>query len=82
MIRILNRQRRVHVSLSRVREQIAVLRDSLGATGRDLSVVFVDDARMKKACQQYEQRNKTTDILSFPAHEADVRDCLRVLSKY
>lgn len=36
----------------------------------DVSIAFVDDAAMKKLNRQYRGRNKTTDVLTFPADES------------
>jgi probable rRNA maturation factor len=35
----------------------------------DVSIAFVDDEAMKKLNRQFRQKNRTTDVLTFPADE-------------
>ena len=35
----------------------------------DLSIAFVGDGRMRRANKKYKGKNRTTDVLSFPAEE-------------
>jgi probable rRNA maturation factor len=35
----------------------------------DVSIAFVDDEAMKKLNRQFRHKNKTTDVLTFPADE-------------
>jgi probable rRNA maturation factor len=54
-----------------VNEVIAALKRAraLPYTVSEVSINFVDDAEMTKLNRQYRQKNKTTDVLTFEAHD-------------
>ena len=52
-----------------------------GGAISDVSIAFVDDASMQQLNKRYRRRNRTTDVLTFPADEsyADPRATKRPL---
>ena len=53
-----------------------------GGAISDVSIAFVDDASMQQLNKRYRRRNRTTDVLTFPADEsyADPRATKRPLT--
>lgn len=64
---ILNQQRRVRVSISRLEKFLAVARKRLRLAPRSLTVALVSDAQIKRWNRAYRGKNRPTDVLSFPA---------------
>ncbi|MGA7842098.1 MAG: rRNA maturation RNase YbeY [Candidatus Acidiferrales bacterium] len=64
---ILNQQRRVRVSISRLEKFLAVARKRLRLAPRSLTVALVTDAQIKRWNRAYRGKNRPTDVLSFPA---------------
>ena len=55
------------------REISAFTRKVLRAVGREVdevSIAFVDDAQMKSLNRKFRRKNKTTDVLTFPADDS------------
>ena len=70
-VEILNRQRRYAIqtaNLSRIAD--AVLDDRRRA-GSDLSIVVTNDARLRALNRDYRDKDRPTDVLSFPYEEED-----------
>lgn len=55
------------------REALAAIRRAKGATtdADEVSIVFVGDDEMKSLNRKYRGKNKTTDVLTFPAEDDD-----------
>ena len=71
---IVNLQRKVQVDTLGIRpfvDSLSVTVDEAG--GREFSVAFVSDRRMKELNRFFRGKDSTTDVLSFP-HEADEFD--------
>ena len=71
---ILNQQRKI--PLERAGFELftdTLLRSVPEAAGRDLSIVFISDRRMKELNKFFRGKDSTTDVLSFP-HEPDEFD--------
>lgn len=49
-----------------LRKRIKALLDSLKLSNKTLGVTFVNDTAIKKLNRQYRQKDKATDVLSFP----------------
>src|SRR5271167_1603104 len=64
---ILNRQRRVRVSISRLEKFLAVARKRLRLAPRSLTIALVTDAQIRRWNRAYRGKNRPTDVLSFPA---------------
>jgi probable rRNA maturation factor len=66
-IEIVNRQRRRKVNAKQWREFAEQASSAIGVSERDLTIVFVSDAAMRKLNLQFRGRDYATDVLSFPA---------------
>jgi probable rRNA maturation factor len=64
---ILNRQRRVRVSISSLEKFLATARKRLRLAPRSLTVALVTDAQIARWNRAYRGKNGPTDVLSFPA---------------
>jgi probable rRNA maturation factor len=64
---ILNRQRRVRVSISSLEKFLAAARKRLRLAPRSLTVALVTDAQIRTWNRAYRGKNRPTDVLSFPA---------------
>jgi probable rRNA maturation factor len=77
MPEIINNQRKIKVDpndfLSFSEELIAAVSET---KGRDFTVAFISDDRMKRLNNSFRGKNTTTDVLSFPreADEFDIAD--------
>ena len=67
MVEIINRQRKRKVSVKRWREFTITALESVERETRDLSIVFVTDAAMRKLNRQFRDKDCVTDVLSFPS---------------
>ncbi|KAJ2781836.1 hypothetical protein H4R18_002645 [Coemansia javaensis] len=70
MVLVSSRQRLVWLPLRSIRRQMEVLLECSGYAGWDVGVHFVDDGRIHELNRQYRGKDRATDILSFPFHEA------------
>src|SRR5271156_6685439 len=64
---ILNRQRRVRISISGLEKFLAAARKRLRLAPRSLTVALVTDAQIARWNRAYRGKNRPTDVLSFPA---------------
>jgi rRNA maturation RNase YbeY len=70
---IRNQQRSIKVSQKRLRRLLRKALILLGLQRSELSILFVNDRRMKILNRQYRGVDKTTDVLSFPQHSTEER---------
>jgi probable rRNA maturation factor len=68
---ILNRQRRVRVSVADMEKFLARLRRELRLPLNALAVCFVTEAQIARWNRAYRGKNRPTDVLSFPADPAE-----------
>lgn len=64
---ILNRQQSIRVPVGELNGFLRRVQRALGVSNREVTVCLVDDAEMRGLNRSYRGRNKTTDVLSFPA---------------
>jgi rRNA maturation RNase YbeY len=64
-VRIHNRQRRVTVDTPFVKKQALRMMGYLGCRESELSVVFVQDARMRSLNRAYRSKDRPTNVLAF-----------------
>jgi probable rRNA maturation factor len=68
MIEIVNRQRKLKIESANFQEfaekAVAAIEEARG--GRDLTVGFVSDRRMRELNRDFRGKHTTTDVLSFP----------------
>jgi len=68
MPEIVNNQRKVKLDLSRLKDFTDPLPSKIKEIqGRDFTVAFISDSRMKELNNSFRGKNSTTDILSFPS---------------
>ena len=67
MIEVINRQRRHKVQAKRWREFATGAAKAIGAGNRDVTIVFVSAAAMRKLNRQFRGKDSATDVLSFPS---------------
>ncbi|MBI5187767.1 MAG: rRNA maturation RNase YbeY [Nitrospirae bacterium] len=70
---IKNQQRLIKVNPQRIRKYIGKALQFLGLQKAELSILLVNDRRMKILNYQYRGVNRTTDVLSFPQVELRVK---------
>jgi probable rRNA maturation factor len=71
MIDVVNLQRKVKIDTTVFREFVAKVSESLEeAKGKNFSVAFISDRRMKDLNVFFRNKDFTTDVLAFP-HEPD-----------
>ncbi|HEU18928.1 MAG TPA: rRNA maturation RNase YbeY [Deltaproteobacteria bacterium] len=70
-ILIENRQKRIEISSSKVRQDINSALKLLDSTGLELSVLFVDDEEIAELNRQYLNRNGPTNVIAFSMREGD-----------
>jgi probable rRNA maturation factor len=63
---ILNRQRQQRVSVSRLRQFVNLLSYRLRLDGQTFTIVLVSDRLIRKLNRDFRNRDKPTDVLSFP----------------
>lgn len=70
---LINLQRKIPVDIDSLRPFVDQCRSIDEVLGRQFSVAFVSDSRMKQLNQMFRGKSTTTDVLSFP-HDADEFD--------
>ena len=68
MIEVINRQRRRKINAKQWREFMETAIGSLPTEKREATVVFVNDAAIRKLNREFRDRDYATDVLSFPSH--------------
>jgi probable rRNA maturation factor len=74
---IRNQQRSIKVSQQRLRRLLRKALILLGLQRSELSILFINDRRMKILNRQYRGVDKTTDVLSFPQLSAEEREAVK-----
>ncbi len=69
-VELANLQRRVPVSLRRVRRTAACALRALGRPGSLVHLTFVGDAQIRRLNARYRRRARPTDVLAFPLEVA------------
>lgn len=70
---IVNLQRKIKLETLPLESFIETIRGVKEVSGREFSVAFVSDRRMRELNKLFRNKNDTTDVLSFP-HEPDEFD--------
>lgn len=74
MVYVLNRQRAVRLNGRRWSQFALRVLQELGASHRDVSLVFVGDAAMRRLNRQFRGKDRPTDVLAFPCDPLGGRD--------
>jgi probable rRNA maturation factor len=71
---LVNLQRKIKLDTTPFKAFVASLQTEIDdVAGRDFSVAFISDRRMKELNRFFREKDSTTDVLSFP-HEPDQFD--------
>ena len=65
-ISIRNRQKRVRIETSKVRRAAEKILSALGCSGCEVNFLVVDDEEITRFNRRYFQRNRPTNVISFP----------------
>ena len=69
MILIKNTQKKINVNQKDIKLKIEKILKHLGYQDFDIGIWFTTNQAIKKYNQKYRNKNKITDVLSFPSHE-------------
>ncbi|KAJ2050975.1 hypothetical protein H4S04_002263 [Coemansia sp. S16] len=69
MVLVFNQQRAIWLPLRSIRHQISILLSCSGYAKWDIGVHFVDNEHIQELNKTYRNKDKATDILSFPFHQ-------------
>jgi probable rRNA maturation factor len=68
MVSIINRQKKIKISVTAFKRDAAVLLRALGYQYFDVTIVLTTNKSIRAYNQHYRHKDKATDILSFPFH--------------
>jgi len=68
MITIRNQQRKIKLDTEKLKAQAQIILDDLGYQDFDLFILLANETKMHDYNRDYRQKDKPTDILSFPFH--------------
>lgn len=66
-----NQQRKFKIDLKKLKSRLEQVLENLDCQDKELSVLVVNDARMRKLNHQYRGIDRTTDVLSFPQDDGE-----------
>ena len=69
LIRIKNTHRKYPIDTVKVRAQVASIQAILGVADFQVDVWFCSDSKIRELNSEWREKNKSTDVLSFPANE-------------
>lgn len=73
-IQIENQQKRIKIDRRRIRGRVNALLKLLDCANMEISITFVDDAAMQQMNKQYLDKDRPTNVLSFPLQEGEFSD--------
>lgn len=68
-VNIKNTQRKYDIDVERVKTQVSTIRRLLNVDDFDVDVWFCSDSKIRELNEEWREKSKATDILSFPANE-------------
>lgn len=68
MISIKNTQRKIKVDTAQLKKDAQFILNELGYSDFDLGILITTDKKMHEYNKQYRDKDKPTDVLSFPYH--------------
>lgn len=74
MVTIKNTQRTYPIRTTVLQKMVRRMLSSLGLAGFDVSIWVTTDQTIKKFNKQFRNKDKATDILSFPFHNKAIND--------
>ncbi|MFB3926173.1 MAG: rRNA maturation RNase YbeY [Syntrophales bacterium] len=72
-IRITNLQKKIKPGTRRLRCELQRILDILGCGDHDVSLLLVDDEGMRNLNRRYLDRDRPTNVISFPMREGEFR---------
>jgi probable rRNA maturation factor len=70
-IRIINRQKKIKLDLRKARRSLLRILRELDCSGREINVLFTDDAGIREMNRDYLGRDKPTNVISFSGDRED-----------
>jgi len=80
MINIQSRLRNINFDIENYKIQAQKILDTLGYSDFDLGILLTTNATIKKYNDQYRNKKKATDVLSFPFHHIAAGTVIKPLS--
>lgn len=68
MISIKNTQRKIKIDTDKLKKDAQFILDELGYSDFDVGILITTDKKMHAYNKQYRDKDKPTDVLSFPYH--------------
>lgn len=68
MISIKNNQRKIKISLTKLKREAAIILKALGYSHFDVNILLTTNHTIRKYNREFRHKDKATDILSFPFH--------------
>lgn len=68
MISIKNTQRKIKIDANQLKKDAQFILDKLGYSDFDLGILITTDKKMHAYNKEYRDKDKPTDVLSFPYH--------------
>jgi len=68
MIHIKNSQRKIAINADQLKTDLQIILDALNYSDFDISVLITTNKTIREYNRDYRQKDKATDILSFPYH--------------
>jgi len=66
---LINTEVNLNEKLSNIKKDIEIILEILNLENSELSILFVDDAKIQLLNKQYRKKDMVTDVLSFPQNE-------------
>jgi rRNA maturation RNase YbeY len=68
MITIRNRQRKIPINMTQLKKDTQTILDALDYADYDIGIVLTTNKMMQDYNREYREKDKPTDVLSFPYH--------------
>jgi rRNA maturation RNase YbeY len=69
MILIKNTQKKIDIDINAIKKDVRTILDLLGYSDFDIGIWFTTNPTIRKYNKEYREKDKATDVLSFPYHE-------------